>query len=105
MKKSLILSLSLLTATALYAADKEVTLTGKGQCAKCALKEAKECQNTVTVEKNGKKTTYYIEKNKVATDFHKNICQGPKEIKATGTVKEEDGKQVLTASKIEVVEK
>jgi hypothetical protein len=105
MKKSLILSLSLLVATAVYAAEKEMTLTGKGQCAKCALKESKECQNTVTVEKNGKKTTYYIEKNKVAGDFHKNICTGPKDIKVTGTVKEVDGKQVLTASKIEVAEK
>jgi hypothetical protein len=105
MKKSLILSLSLLAATALYAADKEVTLTGEGQCAKCSLKKSDSCQNTVTVEKNGKKTTYYIEKNKVANDFHKNICQATKEIKATGSVKEVDGKQVLVASKIEVVEK
>ena len=105
MKKSLILSLSLLAATALYAADKEVTLTGEGQCAKCGLKKAEECQNTITVEKTGKKTTYYLEKNKASNDFHKNICKASKQVKATGTVKEEDGKQVLTASKIEVVEK
>ncbi|MCI0537186.1 MAG: DUF6370 family protein [Verrucomicrobiales bacterium] len=108
MKKSLILSLSvgtlflLATMTPSYADDKEVTLEGKGECAKCGLKKADSCQNTVTVDKAGKKTTYYIEKNKVAGDFHKNICQEAKDIKVVGTVKEVDGKQVVTATKIEV---
>src|SRR5437762_2872437 len=111
MKRSLILSLSfgglflLAASTASYAADNEVTLTGEGQCAKCALKKTDSCQNTVTVDKNGKKVTYYLEKNDVANKFHKTICQTSKDIKVTGTVKEVDGKQVVTASKIDLVEK
>jgi hypothetical protein len=82
----------------------EETITGEGQCAKCSLKETAKCQNAIVVEKDGQKTTYYLAKNKVANDFHKNICTTTKKVKATGTVKEEDGKKILTASKIEVVE-
>jgi len=111
MKKSLILSLSagalfLLAATSLsLAEDEKVTLEGKGECAKCSLKKTDSCQNTVTVEKGGKKTTYFIEHNDVAKKFHKNICQEAKDIKVVGTVKEVDGKQVVTASEIEVAKK
>ena len=110
MKKTLILSLSLgglflLAATTANAEDKKVTLKGEGQCAKCALKKADSCQNTVTVEKAGKKTTYFIEQNDVSKKFHKNICSETKTIEAVGTVKEVDGKQILVASEIKVVEK
>ena len=71
MKKSLILSLSLGTLFLLatmspsYADDKKVTLEGKGECAKCGLKKSDSCQNTVTVEKNGKKTTYYVREERI----------------------------------------
>src|SRR6185503_18791637 len=79
------------------------TLTGEGKCGKCALKETKECQNTVTVKEGDKSVTYYMVKNAVSDDFHSNICKGPKKVKATGTVKEVDGKMQLTATKIELV--
>lgn len=82
----------------------EVTITGDGQCAKCSLNETKQCQNAIVTEEGGNKVTYYLAKNKVANDFHKNICQATKKIKATGEVKEEDGKKVLTATKIELAE-
>jgi len=98
------LLMATLFATALtfsaLAEDKEVTVTGDGQCAKCALKETKKCQNTIKTA-DGK--TYYITDNKVAKDFHNEICKETKKITATGTVKEKDGKMELTASKIEVV--
>src|SRR5262245_53042554 len=111
MKKSLILSLSLgalfllATMSSSYAEDKKVTLQDKGECAKCALKKSDSCQNTVTVQKNGKTLTDYIEKNDLTNKFHKTICQESKDIKVVGTVKEVDGKQVVTATEIDLVKK
>jgi hypothetical protein len=91
-------------------ADEEKTITGDAMCAKCALKETDSCQNTITVEESGKKVVYYLAKNDTANKAHKSlgICgaskDAPVKVKATGTVKEEDGKKVLTASKIEKAE-
>ncbi|MBV8607150.1 MAG: hypothetical protein JO034_06775 [Singulisphaera sp.] len=85
-------------------AVEEVTITGEGQCAKCSLKETKTCQNAIVTEKDGEKVTYYLTKNAVSKAFHKNICTEPKQVKATGEVKEEQGKKMLNASKIEVAE-
>ena len=80
-------------------ADKEVTITGDGQCAKCSLKETEKCQNAIKTA-DGK--TYYLDDNKVSKDFHDNVCKETKKVTATGTVKEVDGKMQLTASKIEL---
>ena len=53
--------------------------------------------------KTGDKTvTYYFVKNDVAKKFHENICTETKNITATGTVKEVDGKHEFTATKIEL---
>ncbi len=82
--------------------DKEMTITGDAKCGKCALKETDKCQNVIEVEKNGKKTTYYIVENKVAKDFHKNVCTDTKKATATGTVKKVEGKNQFTATKIEL---
>ena len=107
MKKSVLAALLVAGITMAFtpkalAADAK-TLTGEGKCGKCALKETKECQNTVTVKEGDKSVTYYMVKNAVSDDFHSNICKGPKKVKATGTVKEVDGKMQLTATKIELV--
>ena len=96
------LALSLTLSTA-FAADKEVTLTGEAKCGKCALKETKECQNVLQVEKDGKKITYYLEQNDVSKKFHSEVCTQTKKAKVTGTVKEVDGKQQLTPKKIDLV--
>jgi len=53
------------TTSQALAAD-EVTITGEGKCAKCALKETKECQNVIQTEKDGKKVTYYLAYNEVS---------------------------------------
>ena len=82
--------------------DKTVTITGEGKCGKCALKETDECQNVIEVEKDGKKTTYYLAQNELSKAFHKNICKENKKVTATGTVKKEENKRVLTVSKIEL---
>jgi hypothetical protein len=80
------------------------TVTGQGQCAKCSLKETAKCQNAIVVEEDGKKVTYYLAQNKVAKAFHKNVCTEIKKVTATGDVAEKDGKMVMTATEIKVVE-
>ena len=82
----------------------EKTITGEGQCAKCSLKETKSCQNAIVADEGGKKVTYYLTHNAVSKAFHGKICKETKKIKATGDVKEEDGKMVLTPTKIEEVD-
>lgn len=83
------------------AAGKEVTYTGTLECAKCELKETKECQNVLVVKDNGKETKYYLE-GKVSKDKHGDVCKAPKDnVSVTGTVSEKGGKKVLTATKIE----
>jgi hypothetical protein len=86
----------------------KVTLKGEGLCAKCALKEKTTCQNVVIVKKEGEKDKkYYIVHDKVAKDAHGKLgfCRAskddPAKVKITGTCKEEDGKLVFTAEKIE----
>jgi hypothetical protein len=81
------------------AKDKEVTITGDGQCAKCSLKETAKCQNAI---KTAEGKTYYLADNKVSKDFHDELCKETKKVTATGTVKEKDGKLQLTASKLEL---
>jgi len=93
---------ALLTVPAFAADKKEVTLTGEGKCAKCALHEADKCENTVQVQEDGKTVTYYLAQNKISKEFHDNICKESKKITVTGTVKEKDGKKTLTPSKIEL---
>ena len=100
-KLSSLVALVGLLAIPAFAADKEVTITGEGKCAKCALHETSKCQNVIQTEENGKTVTYYLAQNSTSKDFHENLCKKSEKVTATGTVKEEDGKKVLTVSKIE----
>src|SRR5437762_12779539 len=107
MKKSLALVASVaLTLAAVkvrtLAAGDSVTITGEGKCAKCALKETKECQNVIQTEKDGKTVNYYLVANDVSKEFHGKLCKESKKVTATGTVKEVDGKLQLTPTKIEL---
>jgi RecG-like helicase len=106
MKKiiSLIALTGLITALAIpaFAGGKEVTITGEGKCAKCALHETDKCQNVIQTQENGKTVTYYLAHNSVSKEFHDNICKESKKITVTGTVKEKDGKKTLTPTKIEL---
>src|SRR5258708_30257278 len=94
--------LMLALSTPTLAADKEVTISGKGTCAKCALKETAKCQNVIQAEEDGKTVNYYLTANDISKDFHDNICKEAKKVTATGTVKEVDGKKEFTVSKIEL---
>ena len=112
MRKTLLLCLSvaglLLTvaSTRTFAADdKVVTITGDGKCAMCSLKETDKCQNVIQTKEDGKTVTYYIAKNDVADEFHKNVCKATKKVTAKGTVKDVGGKKELTVTEIKVVKK
>lgn len=110
MKKSLLISSALAmaflvaTTASSLADDKKVTVSGEGKCAKCSLKETESCQNAITAEEKGKKVTYYLEGD-VSKGFHKHLCQGSKQVKATGTVKEVNGKKVMAVTEIKLAEK
>jgi len=84
---------------------KEVTLTGNAVCSKCVLHESKECQNVLQVVDNGKTNNYYLAQNDTSKNFHDQICgTAGEKVTATGTVsKGKDGKEMMTASKIEAV--
>lgn len=84
---------------------KTLTLAGKGCCAKCCLKETDTCQNVLTVEKDGKKTKYYLAQNEVSKGFHSQICETVKNITVTGTCKKVGEKLEVTAEKIEAAKK
>jgi hypothetical protein len=94
----------LFSGLTLVLAAEEKTITGEGQCAKCSLNETKGCQNAIVTDEGGKKVTYYLAKNDISKKFHPNICKETKKVKATGEVKEEAGKMVMTPTKIDVVE-
>ena len=106
MKKLLLTSLTIaalalglaVNATA-ESKGKTITLSGKGCCAKCCLKESDTCQNVLT--SFGKKTKYYLVQNDVSKDFHSEICKTIKNITVTATCKKVGDKLELTAEKIE----
>jgi hypothetical protein len=90
--------------------EKKVSITGQAQCAKCALKETKSCQNVVVVKEDGKDVKYYLAQNDVAKKAHASLgfCmakvgEGPK-VKVEGTCKKEEDKLVVTATLIEKAE-
>jgi len=83
-------------------AGKTVTITGNMVCGKCTLHETQSCQNVIQVEKDGKTVNYYLVKNDLSNAMHEDICHGDsKKVTATGTVVEKDGKEILTATKLE----
>ena len=81
---------------------KTVTVTGKIVCAKCSLQkdDAKQCQNVIVAEENGKTVEYYLVKNKLAEEFG-HVCKGEKNVVATGTVAVKDGKTWIDATKLD----
>lgn len=100
----LLLAVSTSRLLAVDASSKEITVTGNMVCGKCKLHETKSCQNVIQVEQDGKTVNYYLTQNDTAKAVHKDVCTGDGEkVTATGTVEEKDGKQILTATKIEPV--
>ena len=106
MKKllSLLSILAFVLSTAAFAASggKEITIDGNACCAKCQLKEADTCQSVISVEKDGKKSVYYLADNAVAQAFHEKICKGAKPATATGVCVKVGDKLQFTATKADV---
>ena len=107
---AIVLAMVLTTSVALrgFAADEktmpmEQTITGMGMCAKCVLHQGTECQTVIQSKAGDKTVTYYLVDNDVSKNFHKNVCTSKEKVKAMGTVKEMDGKMMLTASKLELL--
>jgi hypothetical protein len=92
-------------ATSALAKDKEVTINGEAKCAMCMLHEGDACKTVIQAKKGDKTVTYYLVDNDVSKSFHENVCHAGKKVVAKGTVHEEDGKQKLTLTKIEVASK
>jgi hypothetical protein len=82
--------------------EKEVTLTGMGQCAKCSLGKTESCQNAIVVKEGGKDVVYLLAQNDVSKKFHDEVCEAAKAIKVTGVVKDTKGQKEIVASKIEL---
>ena len=99
--------LLVVSTSRLLAADastNEVTITGSMVCGKCTLHETKNCQNVVQVSQDGKTVNYYLKQNDVSKAAHAPICGGSSEtVTVTGTVKEKDGKEMMTPTKIDVI--
>jgi len=96
-----------LLASGLWAQDKkEVTLKGTLLCAKCVLKETKQCQTAIQVKEAGKTVTYYFLDKGNKEDYHEEVCGGDKkEGTVTGVVSQKDGKKYITPKKVEYAKK
>ena len=88
-----------------HGSGKKVSVTGEAKCAKCILHEGDTCRTVIQTKEDGKVVTYYVVRNKVAENFSTDVCTAPHMVKATGTVKDVDGKHQLTLAKISVDEK
>lgn len=94
MKKILsLVALMALSTLSVRAADTK--LEGEMSCAKCALKTADTCTDTLKVGD----VLYYLEENgSVKTSAHQ--CSGTAKATVTGKVEERDGKKVVVVTSI-----
>lgn len=92
-----------LSFTSFVRADdsKEVSLQGKLECAHCALHEGDKCQDVLMVKDGDKEVRYEVELKGDLKSKH--VCSGSKNVKITGTLTEKDGKNILTAEKVEEI--
>lgn len=94
-----IVTAALLTAFTFSVKAEDTTIRGDALCTKCELHETAKCGTAIRTADG---TIYYADNNHVAKDFHKNICQAPGKVVATGEVGEKDGKKTIKLSKIEM---
>ncbi|MBI3416877.1 MAG: hypothetical protein HY043_16425 [Verrucomicrobia bacterium] len=97
--KSILVALvaaGLMAASAACVLAEDKTVTGEAAC-------LKDHQTVISVQEGDRHVTYYLVENDVSKDFHRRICKKAAKVKATGEVKEAEGKKELTATKIELV--
>jgi uncharacterized protein (TIGR02271 family) len=85
-------------------ATRETTITGKAVCGKCQLKQTASCQNEIQVKNGSRTLTYFVVQNDVSKNFHEEMCRHSKNVTATGTVREVDGKLEFAPTRIVAVE-
>ena len=103
MKKIALLGTTLLAALTLSLQAAETKISGEATCAKCTLKQTDACLTAIKVKSaDGKEETILTDNNKVAKDFHKNICTTTEKVNAEGTITEKDGKKTIALTKIEL---
>src|SRR5262249_54261583 len=85
------------------AADKdEVELKGTITCAKCDLKETKECQTAIQAkDKDGKDITVYLVDSGKDDKNHKSVCQGAKKGVVKGVMQpDKDGHKWIKVTEV-----
>jgi RecG-like helicase len=80
--------------------SKEVTLKGKITCSKCECKKTEACHTVIVVKKGKTVNLYYFDADS-NKQYHKDICKKGKPGTVKGTVSEEDGKKIITVSKLD----
>src|SRR5262245_40249214 len=58
--------------------DEKKTFEGALVCAKCTLKEAKECSHALKVKDGDKEVIYYVKDKGAKEEYHKAICPAGK---------------------------
>ena len=88
-----------LTLSAYAGEGKEVTLTGKGVCAHCALDLTDSCKNALQVKNDEGKLINYILTGKAQKGEY--FAKKPvSNVTVTGTVEKKDGQLVLKATSL-----
>ncbi len=102
MKKLALISSTFLAALTLIASAEDTKISGEATCAKCDLQQAKTCQMAIKVtDASGKTETILADNNKVAKDFHSEICKKSEKVNAEGTITEKDGHKTIALTKVE----
>jgi hypothetical protein len=80
---------------------KEITVTGTITCARCDLKKSDKCKTVIQGKAQGsdKEEIYWFDEKSDKTE-HSKVCQQPRAGTVTGTVVEENGKMVITVTKV-----
>lgn len=103
MKKIALLTTTLLAALGLSVHAADTKITGDASCAKCDLKKTATCQMAIKVKNaDGKEEVILADNNKIAKDFHSNICKSTEKVNAEGTITEKDGQKTIALTKVDL---
>jgi hypothetical protein len=95
-------------STASIPSAKPVTFSGEAVCAKCILKQTEDCQIALRITTGGLPLAYFLEPNEVSKQLEArlsekgiNCCETPAPVTVTGTVRQVDGRPLITASRLD----
>jgi hypothetical protein len=96
---ALVLCITAVQADEKKADDKEVTLKGTLQCAKCHLKKASKCETVIVVKEKDKEVVYWLDEASHKKN-HSQICTKKKEGEVKGKVSKDGDKLIITATEV-----